>query len=195
MEKELYYNGNRDGNNKSLVGEYANADWGVYNAISNGGNRAGLWRTLTRDEIYYLLVKRPKADSLYSIAYVNGHYGLLLMPDDWKCDSINFFPQQGYNANHYNASDWASLQKLGAVFFPAAGYRTGKSVGQMEFWGLYWSSTADPKSDEYVFSLTFYTGIDNKLEMGKVYYGNSAEGQIFLGLAVRLVHDIVQPAE
>ena len=33
---------------------YANFDWGVYNPISNGGNQAGLWRTLTRDEWKYL---------------------------------------------------------------------------------------------------------------------------------------------
>jgi hypothetical protein len=32
---------------KDLTGEYAKADWGVYNAISNGGNQVGLWRTLT----------------------------------------------------------------------------------------------------------------------------------------------------
>ena len=34
---------------------YTNFDWGVYNAISNGGNTPGLWRTLTRDEWTYLL--------------------------------------------------------------------------------------------------------------------------------------------
>ena len=33
-----------------LVGEYANCDWGVYNAISNGGNKPGLWRTLSSEE-------------------------------------------------------------------------------------------------------------------------------------------------
>lgn len=29
-----------------LFGNYANADWGVYNPISNGGNQPGMWRTL-----------------------------------------------------------------------------------------------------------------------------------------------------
>ena len=29
----------------SLTGPYANSDWGVYNAISNGGNTPNLWRT------------------------------------------------------------------------------------------------------------------------------------------------------
>ncbi|MBO7144207.1 MAG: hypothetical protein J6W13_05195 [Salinivirgaceae bacterium] len=33
-----------------LTGDYAYADWGVYNPISNGGDKPGMWRTLTRDE-------------------------------------------------------------------------------------------------------------------------------------------------
>lgn len=36
-----------DGNN-DIAG--TNYDWGVYNAISNGGNAKGLWRTLTTAE-------------------------------------------------------------------------------------------------------------------------------------------------
>ena len=36
--------------NNALTGSYARADWGVYNAISNGGNTAGQWRVLSRDE-------------------------------------------------------------------------------------------------------------------------------------------------
>ena len=40
---------------KDLTGDYARADWGVHNAISNGGNKAGLWRTLTKDEWDYII--------------------------------------------------------------------------------------------------------------------------------------------
>lgn len=68
-----------------------NYDWGVYNAISNGGNQAGLWRTLTADEWLYLIHGRPNADSLFTYARVNGKVGttdvyidgVLLLPDDW----------------------------------------------------------------------------------------------------------------
>ena len=35
-----------------------NYDWGVNNAISNGGNEAGLWRTLTIEEWKYLMESR-----------------------------------------------------------------------------------------------------------------------------------------
>ena len=38
-----------------LMEDYANADWGVYNAISNGGNKAGMWRTLNYFEWGYLI--------------------------------------------------------------------------------------------------------------------------------------------
>ena len=36
-----------------LTGEYAYADWGVYNPISNGGNKPGIWRTLKADEFNF----------------------------------------------------------------------------------------------------------------------------------------------
>lgn len=36
--------------------EYANADWGVYNKVSNGENEAGLWRTLMGGERSYLYI-------------------------------------------------------------------------------------------------------------------------------------------
>ena len=54
----------------SLTGAYANYDWGVYNAISNGGNTPGRWYTLYgTDEVntpeenawYYLMNTRPGA--------------------------------------------------------------------------------------------------------------------------------------
>ncbi len=47
-----YYIGGSESN--SLTGDYAKADWGVYNAISNGGNTPNMWRTLTLEEWQYL---------------------------------------------------------------------------------------------------------------------------------------------
>ena len=41
-----------------------NYDWGVYNPITNGGNKEGLWRTPTRVEWEYLIEKRPNASKL-----------------------------------------------------------------------------------------------------------------------------------
>jgi len=52
---------------KSLAG--TNSDWGVYNKISNGGNVVGQWRTLTHDEMYYLLTQRPNS-SYYPLCII-----------------------------------------------------------------------------------------------------------------------------
>ena len=48
-----------------------NSDWGVYNAISNGGNKAGLWRTLTIEEWQYILEERPNAEDKKGVASIN----------------------------------------------------------------------------------------------------------------------------
>lgn len=44
-----------------LNGSFGDGDWAYHNAISNGGNKAHLWRTLTRDEWNYLFYQRKEA--------------------------------------------------------------------------------------------------------------------------------------
>ena len=48
------------------------------------GSALNPWRTLTLAEWTYLLSKRPNARRLYALAYVCGHYGLILLPDNWQ---------------------------------------------------------------------------------------------------------------
>ena len=60
---------------------YANFDWGVYNPISNGGNQAGLWRTLTREEWIYLFEHHT-----HNWTTIEGREGLKIMADD----NVNF---------------------------------------------------------------------------------------------------------
>ena len=66
----------------SLVGACANADWGVYNAIANGGNRVGLWRTLTNVEWRYLLAVRTGCAEKWGKATVDDVRGLVFLPDE-----------------------------------------------------------------------------------------------------------------
>lgn len=73
--KHYYYN-----YNYGLTGDCANADWGVYNAISNGGNTPNQWRTLTDDEWDYLINQRPGCR--WALAVVNGVNGAVLFPDN-----------------------------------------------------------------------------------------------------------------
>ena len=94
-------------------------DWGVYNRISNGGNKAGQWRTLSVYEWDYLLTRRPNAWLLRTMGQVDDVQGMVLLPDDWL--------QRGFDTLHYNTiymfspAQWQVMERAGAVFLPAAG--------------------------------------------------------------------------
>ena len=123
-----------------------NYDWGVNNAISNGGNQAGQWRTLTNDEWAYLINTRTDAASKNGVAKVYGYEGLVLLPDEWTLPAGITFTSGAsgdYAQNTYSAEDWMKMEANGAVFLPAAGYRfNGTGVGYVDAAGHYWSSSA-----------------------------------------------------
>lgn len=121
----------------SLTGVYANADWGVYNPISNGGNRAGLWRTLTYDEFRYIISGRPGAASKCLPASVGGIPGLILLPDQWNAPAgIDM------TYNDYNPLQWSQLEAAGAVFLPVSGCVGNNRENPCEMHdALYWTST------------------------------------------------------
>ena len=130
-------------------------DWGVYNAIENGGNKAGLWRTLTKDEWNYLINKRPNAKELCSHGSVNGVWGIILLPDDFICPEDLFFTpnSNSYYANDYTEEEWIEMEKKGAVFLPASGYRIATNISNMGKCGSYWSSSVC-NSGPYYFDFT-----------------------------------------
>ncbi len=129
-----------------LTGLYANADWGVYNPISNGGNQVSQWRTLINGEWFYLLYYRATPSGVrYAKAQVNGFNGLILVPDDW---STSFFELQNVNtsessfdSNMIDASQWLLLENAGAIFLPASGSRGDTTVWSVGVYGLYWSAS------------------------------------------------------
>jgi len=130
-------------------------DWGVHNPISNGGNEAGLWRTLTKSEWVYLFVIRPNATEKYSYAIVNGKHGIVILPDVYYIpESLVFVPNShNWNSNQFSASEWQLMESFGAVFLPAAGKRHGKAVSDLNSIGYYWSSTNNegtPIDNEYI---------------------------------------------
>ena len=172
-----YYPGGSYSND--LTGSYANADWGVYNKISNGGNSAGMWRTLTNSEWYYLISGRAQASRLMGQGRVNNVNGLILLPDGWETpSSVKFTYDPGnYSTNVYSLDEWAVMESYGAVFLPAAGYRRGTDVGDVGSYGYYWSSSAD--GYDYAYYLFF------------VSYGvYTGSGYRYDGLSVRLVQDV-----
>ena len=122
-----------------------NYDWGVYNKISNGGNQAGQWRTLTQSEWSYVISNRTDARYLRGTATVNGVKGLILLPDNWTLPTgVTFtYGEDGWWQNTYSASEWSKMEANGAVFLPAAGSRDGTSGYRVGTYGYYWSSSCN----------------------------------------------------
>lgn len=142
QEGELYNPGEKRTN--SLVGDYEKADLGVFNAISNGGNREGMWRTLTHDEWTYLFEGRKDASQKWAAAKVGKVPGLVVLPDNWIQPagvSFVFGNGAGYKSNTYTLSEWQKMQAGGAVFLPTAGERMGSLVFGTFMRGCYWTST------------------------------------------------------
>ena len=163
----------------NLVGSSAYYDWGMYNAISNGGDKTGSWRLLTEAEWDYLLNTRKNAQFLRSQATVNDVYGYVLLPDDFKKPSDITWSHQTNNwaTNTYTVEQWRVLEAVGAIFLPAANYRRG--TGQvLAKGGHYWSATVSG-ADRACY---FYFNTENT---GTSMYGERCDGR-----SVRLVKDV-----
>jgi uncharacterized repeat protein (TIGR02543 family) len=162
-----YHPWDSDRNNGSLYGppgqnyiggSYANADWGVYNAISNGGNQVGLWRTLTNFEWAYVFNTRNTTSGIrYAMAKVNNVNGVILLPDDWNSSYYTLSETNtnnaSYSSNTISSSQWNRLEQHGAVFLPTAGFREGTSVTRVGMSGVYWHAVA--YSIQYAFCVWF----------------------------------------
>lgn len=132
-------------------------DWGK-NTIANGGNQT--WKTLSKDEWNNIFILRTNAEKLYGFGTVAGVNGLILLPDDWKMPEgvPEFAPSRTkglewssgmyYNSkndnfthNTYTAKEWDTMEKAGAIFMPAAGYRSGTDMYNVGVECSYWTST------------------------------------------------------
>lgn len=165
-----------------LTGEYANSDWGIYNPILNGGNKAGLWRTLTQPEWETLLMTRQTPSGIrYVKATIGDTPGLLIIPDDWNAETYNFTNVNLYESyfsdNLITENDWTDiLEPVGVVFLPAAGVRYNRSVCEMGNVGNYWSAT---HQSSFGYALLFH---DYYIYTNDYY-------NAFFGKSVRLVQD------
>lgn len=176
-KSEMGFSGYGTGDETDIAG--TDYDWGVHNKISNGGNQAGLWRTLTSDEWYYIFSKH-----LHYQATVNGQTGLILLPKDFVNPGITLQYSQGkYTENTLSSTQWTQLQNAGAVFLPAGGMRTGTEVNDAGTHGYYWSSTNKSSSTSYAVYVLF--------QEGNVYYGSTYSQPMCYGYHVRLVADRV----
>lgn len=168
--------------------DYSANDWGVRNAISNGGEQPGKWRTLTREEWEYLLFTRTTStvgkveNARFVKATVGDVAGLILFPDTFfkpngvaPVVNINMIGAS-FGDNVYSLEQWAEFESIGAIFLPAAGARLGNNVDQIGTHGGYWTSTYGTTG--FAVSMVFSA---EGIGMNSYY--------CFFGRSVRLVHD------
>ncbi|MBQ6732158.1 MAG: hypothetical protein IJR06_03450 [Paludibacteraceae bacterium] len=174
-----YYAGNNP--EGDLNGEFADADWGYYNAISNGGNAIRQWRTISSDEAQYLFQIRTNAENLRGQASVNGIRGYILLPDNWIVPgTLSFTPSPNdWTTNMYSISEWNAMEASGAVFLPY-GYRRvyGTTVNES---GGHWLSSHSLLNAECCATIL-------TLEESAVLVGN--DGGRHNGHLVRLVQNV-----
>lgn len=187
----------------NLVGTSANYDWGVYNAISNGGNQPGLWRTLSLAEWEYVLYGRQNASNLYAQATVVGVKGIIILPDG-GITSANFTPTTAdWTTNKYSAAEWVELENQGAVFFPAMGgyrYHPSYPLEDEGTYGPYWTTTCAQRRSSgwcggYSYARAVYWG--SSTSDGGCYYGGhfSSARSRARGYRVRLVQETESTCE
>ena len=171
------YGINNGGDN---AGEALNSDWG--NLFGDG------WRTLSKDEWDYVFNTRSTASGVhYAKAKVNGVEGVILLPDDWSTSyytlaSINT-AAVNFSANTINSENWTnSLEAHGAVFLPAAGYRSSGKVLDKGTKGFYWSSSSVSDDNTKAYCLKF-DGSDLEAQ--------DTENRVN-GYSVRLVKDVLK---
>ena len=172
-------------------------DWG-HNAITNGGNIADMWRTLTREEWGYMLSTRSGAivNGTNNVRFAKatirtdatGVKGLLLFPDGATFDAseASWGVLDGGYENYTTtctAAQWTALEAKGCVFLPAAGNRTGTTVSDAGNAGAYWSATGSDSNASY----------SNRVSFGQTSWSNpqlGAQQQKTYGHSVRLVRAV-----
>lgn len=174
---------------KNISGRYY--DWGKYNAIGN--DNPGTWRTLQETEWQYLLNTRNgvtiggTSSVKFAQTIVNGRKGVMLFPDGFTWPStIQSVPsvfntnQINWNNTDYTLAQWAILEASGVVFLPAAGYRLGTNVNEVNLSACYWTSTLYSSSACVARFVKFFGG-------GTPFICGTTE--VSYGLSVRLVKD------
>lgn len=175
--------------------KYSWYDWGLFNAISNGGNQPGLWRTLSADE-WTCLITHCKAKNHFAmgqVIYKNSYYGLwenndikgmILLPDNWNFNGVPFTANGGCSDNSYTEAQWQLMADHGAVFIPANPY--------------FESSMSNPTSNTLYTNGYYWTSTCNSGNPVAFYFSESSQSTSTVsdsnykkrGYSVRLVHDL-----
>lgn len=171
---------------ENLVDYGVYTEWGA-NTIINGGILNDGWRTLDWEEWLYLFTQRPNAEQLRGQATVDKVHGYVLLPDNWELPKkLAFVPEpNSWTTNVYSSKQWSQMEKAGAVFLPAGGFRSGQEVSVVGVMGFYWSSS--------LFN-DLASGDGRDIFFSEKRIGPRDHEKRFYGLSVRLVLDLGQPA-
>ncbi len=188
--------------NFNLTGDYAEADWGIHNTISNGGSRQ--WHTPSREEFVYMISERETPSGIrFAKAVVTGVSGMILLPDDWDASiyPLNAVNEHGlFAVNRITGDEWLEvLEPAGAVFFPAGGERCQDPLSNDIIYdnvmynadmslinGSYWTTTQSGVCIAYALVICNY-------ELGEPYFEAGCIGvEAFrhCGRSVRLISDV-----
>ena len=147
-DRDLFGWGTKAYPNRILTTEssYSWAEWGE-NAILNGGNTANYgWKTLQGDGWRNLISGLGFTKA--TIGGEKGVNGLILFPDNWNTGfsfemptstNSNDLRHANYNSYVITTAVWKRMEAFGAVFLPAAGYRTGSNTYDVGSVGYYWA--------------------------------------------------------
>ena len=155
-------------------GDWANADWGVFNNVMLGGTPDSMFRTPTLTEATYLFGGRPHAHELRARARIRipgapGKpdtliNGVILLPDDWNpailpadfsfksdADGCEFYSDNEYTSTVFDMY----LEPQGAIFLPAAGGMSGQTSIKCNRSGYYWGATPCESNAGRTYDLQF----------------------------------------
>ncbi len=162
----------------SFTDANVNYDWGVHNAISNGGNVAGMWRTLNNTmpsdigaggdwhchggEWDYLIYDRDNNSAYHSEGkYLSGTgyltlddmttvLGAFILPDD-------YYDMPGAKQQTAGKFGWSYTQDeisdFNIAFLPGAGSRNGSTINSGD--GNYWTSSVNPNDNRRACNVWF----------------------------------------
>lgn len=141
---------------KSLTGDFAYGDWGVYacalqGSLDDGYGAFSTWRLPTKEEAFFLFGMTAndtdateESDTRYSkrlhnwgFGRVNGVNGIIFVPDYFVDPTGIFYKTNakiwpgGYSAdrNVFESAQWALMEAAGAAFFPQGGLRQSSNDG------------------------------------------------------------------
>lgn len=170
---------------------YLNRDWGANPDLIRNIGFDDDWFTLSNAEMVYLLFSRASGttvngtpDARYTLARIRTDistvFGLILIPDNFNGitpDGVSWGTINSASSSYTTctAAGWEALESAGCVFLPAAGTRSGTSVGAVGTYGYYWTSYSDSNSTAYKMYFTTSS-----------VYGNSTSERRN-GYSVRLV--------